>query len=261
MSNLETHNLSLRFGNNDVLSDVSLSVEAGGFYAVMGPNGCGKTTLLRCLCGLLEPSSGHVSIMNRDVRSYSARQLAQTVSVVRQHASTDLEFSAFEIVLMGRNPYQHRLENESQSDWDIVEDVMRMTNTWHLRNSKPNQMSGGELQRVMLARALAQQTPIMLLDEPTSNLDISHQYEIMSLLHDFNLKQNKTILIVVHDLNLAYHYCPELILLYDHKLLYQGPIQDGLTPSRISYVFNVQASISDGNIITSSFLQRPTADI
>ncbi|MBP5758287.1 MAG: ABC transporter ATP-binding protein, partial [Bacteroidales bacterium] len=105
------------------------------------------------------------------------------------------------------------------------------------------------------------QTPIMLLDEPTSNLDISHQYEIMSLLQDFNLKQNKTILIVVHDLNLAYRYCPELILLYDHKLLYQGPIQDGLTPSRISSVFNVQASISNGNIITSSFLQRPTADI
>lgn len=249
---LETHNLSLRFGKKEVLSDVNLSVETGGFYAIMGSNGCGKTTLLRCLAGLLEPTSGKVQLMGRDLHTYSARQLAQTIAVVRQRAVTDIEFSAFEIVLMGRNPYQHRLENESQSDRDIVEQAMRMTNTWHLRLSKPHEMSGGELQRVMLARALAQQTPVILLDEPTSNLDIAHQYEIMSLLQDFNREQQKTILIVVHDLNLAYRYCPKLILLNNRHIAYQGPMSEGLTPDRIEEIFHVQADIVQGNIISKS---------
>ena len=248
---LETHNLTLRFGKKEVLTDINLSVETGGFYAIMGSNGCGKTTLLRCLGGLLEPTSGQVRLMGRDLHTYSTRQLAQTVAVVRQHATTDMEFSAFEIVLMGRNPYQHRLENESKSDWDIVDEAMRMTNTWHLRLSKPHEMSGGELQRVMLARALAQQTPVMLLDEPTSNLDIAHQYEIMSLLQDFNREHKKTILIVVHDLNLAYRYCPELILLNNRQVAYQGPMTKGLTPDRISEVFGVKAKIVEGNIIST----------
>lgn len=243
--------MSLNYGRKTVLTDVSLSVERGGFYAVMGANGCGKTTLLRCIGGLLRPTAGEVRLMDREVGSYGARELARTVAVVRQRATTDLEFAAFEIVLMGRNPYQRRLENESQGDRDIVERAMRQTNTWHLREAKPHEMSGGELQRVMLARALAQQTPIMLLDEPTSNLDIAHQYEIMSLLRDFNREQGKTILIVVHDLNLAYRYCPGLILLGGGKAVYQGTMAAGMTPDRIAEVFGVNAEIAGDSIITS----------
>lgn len=217
---------------------------------MMGANGCGKTTLLRCVGGLLKPTAGEVKLMDRAVGDYSARELAQTVAIVRQHATTDMEFSAFEIVLMGRNPYQRRLENESQGDRDIVEQAMRMTNTWHLRDAKPHEMSGGEMQRVMLARALAQRTPIMLLDEPTSNLDIAHQYEIMSLLQKFNREQGKTVLIVVHDLNLAYRYCPGLVLLGGGKVIYHGPMTDGMTPDRIAEVFGVRAEIADGSVIT-----------
>ena len=244
-------NLFLDYGRKEVLADVSLSVERGGFYAVMGANGCGKTTLLRCIGGLLKPTAGEVRLMGRPVASYSARELARTVSMVSQRATTDIEFRAREIVLMGRNPYQRRLENESQADSDIVEQAMRQTNTWHLRDAHQREMSGGEQQRVMLARALAQQTPVMLLDEPTSNLDIAHQYEIMTLLQQFNCEQGKTILIVIHDLNLAYRYCPGLVLLGGRRVLYHGTMDEGLTPGRITEVFGVQASIVDGNILTS----------
>lgn len=231
-----------------VLSGLNLHFRRGGMYAIMGANGCGKTTLLRLVSGMLTPLQGHVLVEGRDVSSYSARELAQRIALVRQHPQTDFEFSAFETVLMGRNPYQHRLQNESQHDWDIVEQCMRQTGTWHLRFAKPGQMSGGELQRVMLARALAQQTPVMLLDEPVSNLDIAHQFEILELLRDINCHQGKTILIVLHDLNLALRYCPDLLLLHQGAVHYYGPTAQGLTTERIATVFNVHAELTDGTL-------------
>ena len=226
--------------------DISAEIAGGRITAVMGPNGCGKTTLLRCIGGLLQPTGGDVLIDDNPVGSYSARALAQKVAFVRQQAQTDFDFSAFETVLMGRNPYQHHLQNESQADWDIVEQCMRQTNTWHLRFAKPNQMSGGELQRVMIARALAQQTPVLLMDEPVSNLDIAHQLEIMRLLRN---AKDKTILIVIHDLNLALQFCDDLMLFHGGSLLYQGPIAGGLTPENIREVYGVPSHAAEGRII------------
>ena len=125
---------------------------------------------------------------------------------------------------------------------------MKQTNTWHLRFAKPNQMSGGELQRVMIARALAQQTPILLLDEPVSNLDISHQFEILDLLRQINREQHKTILLVIHDLNMAWQYCDRLLLLHQGGIQYQGPTREGLTPDNIATVFGVTATLTSDNI-------------
>ena len=236
---ISIQHLHCAFGSRQVLCDINANIEQGGMYAVMGLNGCGKTTLLRCIGNLIRPQEGVVRIDGVDVRDYGIRRLAQQVSLVRQHSNTDFEFTAFETVLMGRNPYQYRLQNESQRDWEMVERCMRLTNTWELRLSKPHEMSGGEWQRVMLARALAQDTPVMLLDEPTSNLDIAHQFEIMELLCKINRSQGKTILIVMHDLNLAYRYCPSLLLLHDHRVYFQGPMSAGLTPANIQKVFGV----------------------
>ena len=238
--------ITVRFGKREILNDISADIAGGRITAVMGPNGCGKTTLLRCVGGLMQPTGGDVLIDDNPVGSYSARALAQKVAFVRQQAQTDLDFSAFEIVLMGRNPYQKRLQNESKADWDIVEQCMRQTNTWHLRFAKPNQMSGGELQRVMIARALAQQTPVLLMDEPVSNLDIAHQLEIMRLLR--NAKE-KTILIVIPDLNLALQFCDDLMLFHGGSLLYQGPIAGGLTPENIREVYGVPSHAAEGRII------------
>lgn len=238
--------IGVSYGSRRILDDLNLDFSDGCITAVMGPNGCGKTTLLRCIGGLLKPTSGHVLVDGRQVNEYAPRELAQRLAFVRQHAQTDFDFSAFEIVLMGRNPYQRRLQNESQADWDIVEQCMKQTGTWHLRFSIPSQMSGGELQRVMIARALAQQTPLLLMDEPVSNLDIAHQLEVMRLLH---AATDKTILIVIHDLNLALQFCDRLLLLHNGKALYHGPIADGLTPDNIRSVYGVDTHISDGRII------------
>lgn len=249
---IDVSHLQCQFGQKTILDDLTFHIPQGSFHAIMGSNGCGKTTLLRCIAGLLHPTSGIIKINGRNIGDYPIRELARTIAIVQQHPQNDIEFSAFETVLMGRNPYQRHLQNESQADWDIVEQCMRQTNTWHLRLSLPSQMSGGELQRVMIARALAQQTPILLLDEPTSSLDISHQFEIMELLRQIGSQEGKTILIVVHDLNLALHYCPDTILLHNHRLFFQGTTEQALSISNIRSVFNVNADFQNGHLILSS---------
>lgn len=242
---LEIKNLSYRFGEKQVLSDISLDIADGSFYAVMGANGCGKTTLLRCMDNLLEIPSGTVLLNGKDIKNYSNRQRATQIAYVAQRPLYDVDFSAFEIVLMGRNPYQRHLQNESQHDWDIVEQCMKMTNTWHLRLSTLQHMSGGEMQRVMIARALAQQTPVLLLDEPLANLDIAHQFEILGILSKINREQGKTIVLILHDLNMALQYCPKLILIENQYIAYCGDTAEGLTEENISRVFGVQPKIKE----------------
>lgn len=243
---ISLQDIRLNYGKREILKGLDATLADGRITAVMGPNGCGKTTLLRLIGGLMEPTEGKVLIDGYEVNSYTARALAQKVAFVRQHAQTDFDFSAFETVLMGRNPYQHRLQNESQEDWDIVERCMRDTGTWELRFAKPAQMSGGELQRVMIARALAQQTPVLLMDEPVSNLDIAHQIDIMRLLKN---AEGKTTLIVIHDLNLALQFCDDLLLLHDGHSIYHGPIAEGLTTENIKTVYGVGARIIGDRIV------------
>lgn len=240
---IEVRNLTVGYGERNILKGVDFTIKEGEMCAIMGANGCGKTTLLRCIANLLQPKEGEVLIQGSDVRKSDARSLAQKVAFVTQHPQTDFEFSAFETVLMGRNPYQRHLQNESEQDWAIVEACMKQTHTWHLRFALPSQMSGGELQRVMIARALAQQTPVMLLDEPISNLDIAHQFEMLHLLRELT---DKTILIVLHDLNMALQYCPQLILLHEGQLVFRGATEEGLTKENIERVFHVRAERDPG---------------
>ncbi|MCR4659584.1 MAG: ABC transporter ATP-binding protein [Bacteroidales bacterium] len=235
--------LSVCYGRKTVLQGLSATIESGACYAVMGPNGCGKTTLLRCIGGLMEPAGGSVELCGRPVHSYPARELARRVAYVQQHPLRDIEFTAYETVMTGRNPYQRNLHGESEADRQAVEQAMLQTNTWHLRNTRTDRTSGGELQRIALARAIAQQTPVMLLDEPVSNLDIAHQFDILSLLAGI---EGKTVLIVIHDLNLALRYCPRLLLLSGGGVVYQGSTADGLTPENIKHVFGVEAEVDNG---------------
>ena len=244
---IRVNNLTYSYEKKEILKDVSLHISQGDFYALMGANGSGKSTLLKAISKMLLVEDNTVFISGKDINTYSSRELARNISVVSQRQHLNFEFSAHEMVLMGRNPYQKRLQNDTEEDRQIVENCMRKTDTWHLKSSSINKISGGEYQRVILARAMAQKTPILLLDEPLSNLDVSHQFEIISLLKELNKTENVTIVLVIHDLNLALEFCDKLILLKDGGIFYDGAIESGLTQPFIEQVFDVNSSIMEIN--------------
>lgn len=246
---IEVKNLSYKAGEKTILSDINFSLKAGGFYIVLGRNGSGKTTLLKSLSKSIIIEDKKVFINNEDINNYSPKRLAKQLSIVPQHTEFLFDFSAFQIVMMGRMPYQKLLQTDSSKDFEIVKESMQSTNTWHLRNQSIKQLSGGELQRVIIARALTQKTPIILLDEPISNLDIKHQFEIMELLKKINNERQTTIFLILHDLNLAYKYGNEILIMESGKLKLFGDKQDILNTQNIEDIFKVNANIVDNSYI------------
>jgi ABC-type cobalamin/Fe3+-siderophores transport systems, ATPase components len=246
---IQVKDLSYAVGEKHILSNISFSLSEGGFYALIGMNGSGKSTLLRCLNGNLALTYGSIQIKGKDIKKYSAKELACQVSTVSQRTEFLFDFSALQVVMMGRMCRQHRLQEDSPKDKEIVTQCMQMTNTTHLANRFIKQLSGGELQRIMIARALAQQSPIMLLDEPVSSLDILHSFEIMELLKRINTQSNITILIVLHNLSLTYQYAKECLVLQSGELKTKGTTQEILTPQQIAETFGVKAQITDKHIL------------
>ncbi len=196
-----------------VLEGISLAVETGVFLAVIGPNGAGKSTLIRLLAGLLRPQSGTISIEGADIRSYSRRELAAKVALVQQEFVPAFGFSVRETVLMARTPYFSQLGFEDREDRRMVADALAMTDTATFASRPLADLSGGERQRVFIARALAQDTPILLLDEPTSFLDLKHQVATYDLLKSVQRERGRTIVAITHDINLAAQYCDQALLL------------------------------------------------
>ncbi|UCD49074.1 MAG: ABC transporter ATP-binding protein [Phycisphaerales bacterium] len=202
-----------------VLGGVSLTVERGTFLAVAGPNGAGKSTLLNLLAGLLVPQSGTISIEAANIRSYRQRDLARKVAVVRQESIPPFGFSVAETVMMARTPHYGHWGFETQADRELVAEALDATDTAPFAWRPLADLSGGERQRVFIARALAQDTPILLLDEPTSFLDLKHQVEIYDLLKSVQRDRGRTIIAITHDINLAAQYCDRALMLQR----YQGP--------------------------------------
>lgn len=232
----------------EVLKGVNINFERGLFYSIIGPNGSGKTTLLKCLNGMLKCKKDTIFLNNLDITSLSPNKIARNVSFVPQNTIVDFEFSAFDIVLMGRSPYLKSFQSESKEDLLIAEISMVSTNTWHLRDKNINEISGGERQRVIVARALAQHCPIMLLDEPVSMLDIHHQVELLNTVRTIVKNTRTTAISVMHDLNMAARYSDRIILLQDGKIVSEGMPNDVLTEENISQVYNLRVKL-----ISSSF--------
>jgi len=238
---IEVENLSFGYMRQGlILKALSYEVMAGTFLAIAGPNGAGKTTLLNLLCGLLSPNAGFVKIDSADINSYSIKELAQKVAVVRQEFVPVFDFTVTETVLMARTPYLGIFGFESKSDRQTVNEAMEATDTAQFTLRTLGSLSSGERQRVFIARALAQDTPIVLLDEPTSFLDLKHQVRIYDLLKRAQLEKGKTIVAVTHDINLAAQYADVALLLGGDCSYHTGIPQAIFLPEQIERVFGVK---------------------
>lgn len=239
---IEIEDLDVSYdGIRTILHKISLETEKGAFFGIIGPNGSGKTTLLKAISRVLSPQNGIIYIGGEDLALLPPRQLARTIGVVSQETSVSFDFSARDIVLMGRHPYIERFSSEQREDLEIVTRVMKQTNTAQFAERSINELSGGERQRVIIARALAQQPRVLLLDEPTSHLDINHQMEILSIIK--NLKGEVTVVAVFHDLNLASYYCDQLILMNEGEIFSIGTPAGVLTKENLKAIFHVNAMV------------------
>jgi iron complex transport system ATP-binding protein len=238
---IEVENLSFAYkAQAEILKNISFRIAQGGFLSIAGPNGAGKTTLLNLLSGLLKPTAGAIRIDDCFLQSYSIRHLAKKIAVVRQEFVPVFEFSALQVVSMARTPYLGTFAFESKADQQAITDAIEMTDTARFADRPLNHLSGGERQRVFIARALAQQTPILLLDEPTSFLDMKHQVGIYDLLKKMQQEYGKTIVAVTHDINLTIQYADEALLLGTDSNYHIGKTKDVFSQQQIEKVFGVR---------------------
>ena len=249
---LSINNVSFDY-DSKVLDDVTFTVESGSFLGVIGPNGSGKTTLLKIISKILKPSAGAVFIGGGDVNSLSNKEVARKVGVVSQE-SGEYPFTVFDVVLMGRTPHLSRFQREAENDFKIAENAMQVTGIWKFKDKLITRLSGGEKQKVVIARALAQEPEVLLLDEPTSHLDISHQIAILELVRELCIKRGITVVSVFHDLNMAAKYCDSLVLLDKGKIICAGTPEAVLTPDNISKLFGVAVSVNRHPLTNSIYV-------
>ncbi|QZA87944.1 heme ABC transporter ATP-binding protein [Salinarchaeum sp. IM2453] len=235
-------NINITLGSTEILSDVSLTVEAGSFVGLIGPNGAGKTTLLRTLNGYLEPDGGRIRVDDADVSTLSSEEIGRRVATVPQKTTFAFDFSVEEIVAMGRMPHQNRLSPTTKEDKMAVQRALDKTRTAQFAERNVRELSGGERQRVLLAQALAQSTPVLLLDEPTANLDVNHQVQTLSLVREL-ADSGKTVIAAIHDLELAARFCDDIALLADGTIAAHGSPKEVYTTKQLEETFGVQTAI------------------
>ena len=226
-----------------VLNGISIVLEDACFHGILGPNGCGKTTLVDLLTGHKPPAAGSIRFRGRALASYPKKILAREIALVPQNYNINFPFTAKEIVMMGRYPSIPRFGRPARKDLERVNDIMKKTETDALKNRSITELSGGERQRVVFARALAQHTAVLVLDEATSNLDINHTLGMLNLVADGVKRQRKTVVAVFQDINLAATYCDRLIIMKEGHVISQGRTNAVLTVDTLQSVFNVESKI------------------
>jgi iron complex transport system ATP-binding protein len=251
---LKINNLSGGYHKETVIRDISLEIKRGDFISIIGPNGSGKTTLLRLISRVLVPQKGNISLEGYDIARMDLKEFCRKVAFVAQDMITDFSFSALEIVLLGRIPHLKRLQIETKNDYLIAQNSLAMTDTLHLKEKRIDELSSGERQRVIIAKALAQQPVLLFLDEPTSHLDIGHQTQILDLLKRLNRQNNITIVMVLHDLNLASEYCNRIILLNEGRIFKEGSPREVLTYQNIEAVYKTVVVVRDNPINAKPYI-------
>lgn len=240
---LKIQNLSVYYGTRQVLRDVQLEVHSGEVVALIGPNGAGKSTLIRSISGVVPIHSGTIKVNGTDVTTLSSLQRAQRIAVVPQAVSMPPAFTVWETVLLGRTPYLNFLGQTSGRDEAIARLALEQVDALQLVESRMDEISGGEQQRVLLARALAQATPILLMDEPTAHLDLPHQIDLLKLIKKQARDQNLTVLIALHDLNLASLFADRIAVVENGLLCVAGSPQETLTVEILRSVYHMQVHV------------------
>ena len=237
--NIQTDNIQVSFGSRTILHDISLDIRNKEFVGIIGPNGSGKSTFLKCLYRVLRPNNGKIFFDGTEMSSLSHRDTALKMAVVAQHSTVNFDFSVLEMVLMGRSPYKGLLDRDQIDDYEIARHALAQVGLSDFESRNFNTLSGGEQQRVILARALAQRTECLVLDEPTNHLDIKYQLELMTIVK----RLDATVVSAIHDLNLAAIYCDRLIVLKDGSVVCTGTPHEVLTEDTIRHIYGVSATV------------------
>jgi iron complex transport system ATP-binding protein len=240
---IKVENLRLGYGSTVIVDDISMEVPQGSFCSVIGPNGCGKSTLLRALSRNLHPFAGTIEILGKAVHSYDSKELSRKMAFLAQSPHIPDQFTVEELVSYGRYPHSHWPGFLSPADRDIIHTAMKLTETDGFADRELTSLSGGERQRVWIAMALAQEAELLLLDEPTTYLDIAHQFQTLELIHRLQKNMGRTILMVLHDLNQAARYSDWIFVMKDGKLFDQGPPEDIISEELLAEVFSIRAKV------------------
>lgn len=242
---LKISNLSWNPGNKDnyILNNINCEFKEGGFYGILGPNGSGKTSLIRHILRFLEIKEGTIHLEGKNISHYSRKEFARIISFVPQNVNMDVDFKVEDIVAMGRTPYLKRFETLNDNDRIIIDHAMEVTNCKYLKDKRFSCLSGGEAQRVLVARAISQDTKYMILDEPISHLDIRYQVELMETLKKLNKQENKTIIAILHDLHLSSAYCRDIVLMKNGSVFAKGSVDEVLTKENLKEVYEMNFEI------------------
>jgi iron complex transport system ATP-binding protein len=240
---LGAHRVTVMDGERPIVSDATLVLEAGERLALVGPNGAGKSTLLRVLTGVLEPRHGCVLLRGAPIGDVDYKSVARTIAVVPELTTLPFAMPVHEVVALGRLPHDPPIGGSRADDRDAVDAAMERVGVAHLRDRDARRLSLGERQLVFVALALAQEAPILILDEPTAHLDIRHQVEVMQLLADLNERDDRTIVAVLHDLALAANFFPRIALMNSGRIVADGPPADTLDAAHIRAVFGVDPAL------------------
>jgi iron complex transport system ATP-binding protein len=243
MIKLEMQNVTLAYGHKVVVKDMTIQVLPGEMVGLVGPNGCGKATIIKALSRVITPYSWRILLDGKDIAKIPRRDLARLLGVVPQLSLLPSAFTAFEIVLMGRNPHLGLFQYEGPRELAIAWQAMERTSTQHLAEGRISELSGGEIQGIIIARVLAQETKVILLDEPTANLDIGRQVEILNLIKSLCRENNLTVLAALHDLNLAAQYCARLLLINKGRIHAEGSPWEVISEANIKEVYGAESYV------------------
>jgi iron complex transport system ATP-binding protein len=245
---LEFSDVSFSYARDPVIEHLDLAVPAGSFFGLLGPNGAGKSTLFSLACAALRPDSGMVSVEGKNLSSWNRRSLARAIAVVPQHFEMSFPFTVLQVVLLGRTPHQGSLALDSAADVDIARRAMEATEVAHLAERKIHELSGGEQKRVLVAKAIAQEPRILLLDEPAAHLDIRHQVGITGLIDGIRKRIPLTVISAMHDLNLAAAYCTRVALIQNGKTACVGSVEEVMTYHKLKDVFQTEIYVGTNDL-------------